>query len=188
MMSRSVVLCALAAMLTATAWGQEAWTVSFGPWTAAVDGAGLRSLQWQGEESVQAGGMAAYLPGWAGGRFGIEGSELTVGDRSATWHRDIPGNQVATMSRELSPERATLSLDTTIHTDGPTEFWVQIVPDTGTGGWDARGQFRAARRACVRVAHAGDLIAWHVANGTRGEADSAPSTPAVRGLIAAGRR
>ncbi len=130
MMPRSVVLCALAAMLTATAWGQEARTVSFGPWTAAVDGTGLRSLQWQGEEIVQAGGMAAYLPGWAGGRFGIEGSELTVGESSATWHRDVPGNQVATMSLELSPERATLSLDTTIRTDGPTEFWAQIVPDT----------------------------------------------------------
>lgn len=120
----------VASMMTTNLYAQDQpRQVQVGPWTAEVGEAHLQSLRWEGEELIQLGGLRGYLPGWEGERFGLAGGEVEITEHSATWHRAQPGNQEATLTLTLTPERATYRLETTVEAAGPTEFWIQIVPE-----------------------------------------------------------
>jgi len=131
MMSCRRSACGLFAVLLAT-WPVAATAqreVTVGPWTAQVGDADLEALSYQGQLVVQKGGMRAYLPAWEGARFDMNGANLEVTETSGTWHKAEAGNQDATLKLELTPQSAKYSLETTITAAGPTEYWVQIVPE-----------------------------------------------------------
>lgn len=125
-----VVSCAA---LACSAFAQDR-RLEVGPWTADIGEARLESLRWQGGELIQLGGIGGYLPQWQGDRFSLEGAEVEMAEDQITWHRAEPGNQEATVTLRLSPERATFRLHTIVQAAGPTEFWVQIVPEAVCAG------------------------------------------------------
>ena len=118
---------ALALITCSAALAQQELTV--GPWTATVGDDGLYGLAWDGETIISKGMLIGYLPAWKGGRFSMADAELTVTDTGAVWHKAEPGNQEATITLELTADRASFSLDTTVTAAGPSEWSVTVRPE-----------------------------------------------------------
>jgi len=66
-------------------------------------------------------------------RFVPGDAELTVAETSAVWEAREAGNQDATLRLTFAPDKARYELDTTVYAAGPTEYWVQIVPEAVYG-------------------------------------------------------
>ena len=128
-----LVVAAIPVLYTCAQAQQE---VTVGPWTARIGADGLEGLAWRGEIVISKGTLIGYLPGWKGGRFTLDGGEVTVTDTGAVWHRAVPDNQEATVTLELAPDKARLSLDTTVTAAGPSEWWVMMPPEAVRAGED----------------------------------------------------
>lgn len=130
-MNRPNLACALA--LTALALAPIACTaqqvISAGPWSATLGSTGPDEIRYQDEIVARNGRLVGYLPDWKGTRFAMGGAELTVEGETATWTRAVEGNQEATLTLALTPEKILLSLTTTVTAAGPSEFSLQILPE-----------------------------------------------------------
>ncbi len=103
--------------------------VTVGKWTATIGPSGLDGLAFDGDSIVRSGRIAGYLPEWAGGRFTMTDGEVTVTDDGAVWHRDDPGNQEATVTLRMTPDKVTFALQTTVTAAGPSEWSVMVNPE-----------------------------------------------------------
>ena len=109
-------------------------TIEAGAWTARAGDADLLELSREGERILQRGGARGYLPEWKGARFPTTEATRTAGEGEITWTFSEPRNQDATLTLRLAEGVARYELDTTVSAPGPTEFWVQIVPEAAIGG------------------------------------------------------
>ena len=100
-----------------------------GDWSATVGPTGPSELCYKGEVIARRGNLGAWHPAWKGGRFVMDGAEVTAAEASATWHKAVPENQEATLKLLLTPQGCRFSLDTTITAAGPSEFSLQLVPE-----------------------------------------------------------
>ena len=131
--SAVVALAVLAGSVCGWAFADDA-TLEVGPWRAAAADESLRDLSWQGNAIMMRGVVRGYLPGWQGSRFPTVPAERIIGEDAVSWRFAEPANQYATVTLRLSEEFARYELDTTMQASGPTEFSVQLDPDTLIGG------------------------------------------------------
>lgn len=99
-----------------------------GPWQATLGPAGPTLVTFEGAPVFRRGQIAGYQPEWKGTRFAMADAELTRTDSSARWVKSVAGDQSAEVALELTPQRCTLSLETTVSAAGPSEYSVQIDP------------------------------------------------------------
>ncbi len=123
-LSSLLLLCLL---LPAAVIAQQ--TIAAGPWSAVLGDRGPSQILYNGEPLARSGALSAYLPDWKGTRFTMDGATLQVEGSTATWTREDPGNQSATLTLELGEKGCMFSLHTTIEVDGPSEFSLQLLPE-----------------------------------------------------------
>ncbi|MBI3923158.1 MAG: hypothetical protein HY318_17185, partial [Armatimonadetes bacterium] len=127
--TKRLTLTAFSLLLATTAPWVFGATLTNGPWTATLDGTGPQVIAYKGEPIIRRGALTGFLPEWKGGRFFMDGSQLTTTETTATWHKHVEGNQEALLKLELTPKGCRFSLDTTITAAGPSEFSVEIAPE-----------------------------------------------------------
>lgn len=123
-----VAMIIIVAAMAGAALAQQHITV--GPWTATVGDSDLENLTYNGETVITRGGLRGFLPAWKGERFSLADGELTVTDTGAVWHCNDLGNQEATVTLELTPTTVRYSLNTTVTSAGPSEWWIQLAPES----------------------------------------------------------
>ncbi len=103
--------------------------IDAGAWSAALAPTGPSLVSYDGQPVFRHGKITGYLPDWSGTRFSMSGAEFSRDEASATWERSIPDNQSARLAIDLTTQKCTLSLDTTITAAGPSEYSLQIDPN-----------------------------------------------------------
>ncbi len=133
--SAAVASAVLVGLVCVCGWAfADETTLDVGPWEATAGDDGLRDLTWQGTTVMAHGMVRGYLPAWKGARFPTTEAERTIGEDASTWRFAEPANQDATVTLRLREQLARYELDTTVLAAGPTEFSVQLDPDTLIGG------------------------------------------------------
>jgi len=127
--ANKVTLVCWCAMLVAAVTAGAQGAVTAGPWTVELGNTGPVSIAYRGQVLARRGGLGGYLPAWKGTRFNMAGAERKIEGATVTWHKAQADNCDATLKVELTPQKATFSLDMVVTAAGPSEFSVQLVPE-----------------------------------------------------------
>lgn len=100
-----------------------------GSWMVRMGGDGPGAITYEGGTIAQYARVVGFQERYAGTRFAMDGAERAETENSVTWTKNVPGNQGATLSVKLSPEKCHVGLDTMMYAAGPTEYAIRILEE-----------------------------------------------------------
>lgn len=127
MRARQWVMVAAATFVACGVWAQNA--VESGRWRIGTGPRGLEGITYAGRPLVLRVGLTGFLPEWKGTRFDLSSGTVSTTATGATWSRQVPDNQQATLTAQIEGDRLTLTLETTLIAAGPTEWSVALAPE-----------------------------------------------------------